>query len=68
MIVLLAIAIWTFLTLLTVTVCVSARHEDLAQNPASTAHADPADRSLHLSLPEDPREREPLADDARAAA
>lgn len=68
MILLLAIAIWIFLTLLTVTVCVSAQRGDLAQSPASTARTDPADRSQRLRLPRDPDEREPLTDDARAAA
>jgi hypothetical protein len=68
MIVLLAIAIWTFLTLLTVTVCVSAQRGDLTQNPASTAHTEPAHRSQRLSLSRDPGEREPVTDDARAAA
>ncbi len=63
MIVLVVIAIWIFLALLTVTVCVSARRGDLSQDPASTEHTD---RSRRLSLPGD-REL-PLADDKQRAA
>ena len=57
MIILLAIPIWIFLIVLTLTACVSAQREDLNQDPAS-ASAGSTDRTSFLALPHDREEHQ----------